>query len=64
MTQVDDHVRIKLASQSTKGISIVLQKLRKYFNGTAVLTSSVLPTAEIFPVILTLDSNDALFPGN
>ena len=43
ITQVDDHVKIKLTSQLIKGISRVLQKLFKYFNGTIISTSFSLP---------------------
>ena len=47
-------------------ISRVFQKLLKYFNGTAVLTSFVFPAAGILPVILILylngsDSDIVLF---
>ena len=48
MMQVDDHVIIRLISKVVKGISRVLQKLLKYFNGTAILTSFVLPAAGFF----------------
>ena len=34
-------------------------KLLKYFNGTVILTSFVLPSAGVFPVIFTLDLNDS-----
>ena len=53
-----DHVNIRLTSQLTNGISSVLQKLVKYFNGTIISTSFVLPSAGVFPVIFTLDIND------
>ena len=59
ITQVDDHVKIRLTSQLINGISRVLQKLLKYFNGTIILTSFVLPPAGVFPVIFTLDLNDS-----
>ena len=36
------------------GISSVLQKLIKYFNGAATSTSFILPAAGVFPVILIL----------
>ena len=39
------------------------QKLLKYFNGTVILTSFVLPAAEVFPVNFNLKLNDALLPG-
>ena len=55
---VDDQDKIRLISQLIKGISRVLQKLLKYFNGTAVLTSFVLPSSGVFPVIFNLDLSD------
>ena len=45
---------MRLISQLTNGISRVLQKLLKYFNGTAILTSFVFPAAGVFSVILIL----------
>ena len=51
----------RLTSQLINGISRVLQKLFKYFNGTIILTSFVLPPAGVFPVIFTLDLNDSEF---
>ena len=47
-----------LTSQLFNGISRVLQKLLKYFNGTIISTSFALPSARIFPVIFILDLND------
>ena len=41
------------------GISKLLRKLIKYLNGTAILTSFVLPSLEVLPGIFTLDSNDS-----
>ena len=46
-------------SQLIKGISRVIKKLLRYFNGTAILTFFVLPLAGVFPVILFLDLNDS-----
>ena len=43
IAQVDDHVRYILR---------VLQKLLKYFNGTIILKSFVLPQARVFHAIL------------
>ena len=57
--QVDDHVKMRLISKLISGISRVLQKLLKYFNGTAMLTFFVLPSAGVFPVIFILDLNDS-----
>ena len=42
-----------------KGISRVLQKLLKYFNGTITSTSFVPPLA-VLPVIFCLNLNEAL----
>ena len=50
---------MRLISQLTKDISRVFQKLRKYFNGTAISTFFVLPSAGVFLVILILDLNDS-----
>ena len=44
-------------SKSIEDISRVLQELLKYFNGTAISTSYVLPSAGILPVIPTLNLN-------
>ena len=41
-------------SQLIKDFSRVLQKSLKYFNGTAISTPFVLPSADVLPVILTL----------
>ena len=59
ITQVDDHVKIRLTSQLINSISIVLQKLLKYFNGTTISTFYILPPAESFYVIFILDFNDS-----
>ena len=52
---------MRLISKFIKGISRVLQKLLNYFNGIAVLTSLVLPSAAVLSVILTLNLNDSKF---
>ena len=59
ITKVDDHLKIGLISQLINGISKVLQKLLKYFNGTAISISYVLPAAGVPPVIFILDLNDS-----
>ena len=41
ITLFADQVKIRLTSQLIKGVSRVLQKLFKYFNGTMILTSCV-----------------------
>ena len=50
---------MRLTSQLINGISKVLQKLLKYFNGTIISTSFVLPLFGVFPVIFILDLNDS-----
>ena len=50
ITQFFDQVKIKLISQLIKVISRVLQKLLKYFNGTAIF-------AFIIPALLVLSKN-------
>ena len=59
ITQVGDHVKIRLTSQLINGIPRVLQKLLKSFNGTIVSASFVLPAAGVFPVNFILDLNDS-----
>ena len=61
ITQVDDHVKIKLTLQLIKGISRVLQKLFKYFNGTIISASFSLLSSGVFPVIFILDILDFSF---
>ena len=41
------------------GVLRVLQKVLKYFNGTIISRSFVLPSAGVFLVIFTLDLNDS-----
>ena len=43
---------MRLVSQMINGNLRVLEKLRKYFNGTAILTSFVLPPVEVFLLFL------------
>ena len=59
ITQSLDHVKIRLTSQLINSTSSVLQKLLKYFNGTIISTSIVLPATGVFPVIFSLDLNDS-----
>ena len=59
ITQVDDHVKMRLNSQFINEISIVLQKLLKYFNFTIISTFFVLRSAGVFPVIFILDLNNS-----
>ena len=50
MTHFADQVTIRLISQLIQGISRVLQKLVKYFNGTAIF-------AFMIPALLVLSNN-------
>ena len=50
---------MRLISQLINDISRVLQKLLKYFNGTVISTSFLLPLAGVFSVIFVLDLNDS-----
>ena len=50
---------MRLISQLINGISRVLQKLNKYFNGTSISTSFVLPAVGAFPVVLIMYFNDS-----
>ena len=59
ITQSLEHVKRSSTSQIINGISRVLQKLHKYFNGTIISTSFVFPLLGVFPVIFTLDLNDS-----
>ena len=52
-----DRFNWRLISQLIKGISSVLQKLLRYFNGTIISTSFVPPG---WPVICCLNLNEAL----
>ena len=52
---------MKLISQLIKDISRVLQKLLRHFNSNDILTSFVLPSAGVFPVVLILNLNDSKF---
>ena len=59
ITQADDHVKMRLISQLIRGISRVLQKLLKYFNGTAISTFFVLPSTGVHLVNYVLDLNNS-----
>ena len=59
ITQSLGHAKRSSNSQFINGISRVLQKLLKYFNGTIISTCFVFPLAGVFPVIFTLYLNDS-----
>ena len=52
--QFRDQVRIKDNLQLIKGISNVLQRLLKYFNGLAISTSFILSISSNFTVVFVL----------
>ena len=52
-------MRVRLISKLINGISRVLQKVLKYFNGTLILTFFV-PSFSVLPAIFTLNLNEAL----
>ena len=49
---------MRLTLQLINGISRVLQKLLRYFNGTIISIFFSLTAAGVFPVIFVLDLND------
>ena len=59
-TQFADQVKMRLTSQLIKGISRVLQKLLKYFNGTIISTLSISPSSSVWPVIFALELNESV----
>ena len=58
MAEFADQIKIKLILQLIKDISIVLHKLLKYFNGTALSTFTVPSLLELIKN-LYLNSNDS-----
>ena len=59
ITQVDDHVKMRLISQLINGMSRVIKKLLNYFNGTVISTTFVLSLAGVSPVIFILNLDDS-----
>ena len=60
MTGFSDHVTLMLISQLVKVNSRVLQKLLKYFSGTAISTSFVVLSSVVCPEF-SLNANDFEF---
>ena len=58
ITQILDKVKIRFISQLINGISNVLQKLLKCFNGTTISTSFFVSLHSNLPVIFVLQSKD------
>ena len=59
MTQFADQFKISSTSQLIKGISRVLQKLLKYFNGT-IISTLIIPLSLVWPVIFVLKLNESV----
>ena len=59
ITQFFNEVSCRLTSQLIKGISSVIQKLFRCFDGITISTSFALPTAVDFYIILALILNDS-----
>ena len=60
--EIADQVKMRLISLLIKGFSRVFQILLKYLNGTTISTSFALPSAGVFPDILTFYLNEKLSP--
>ena len=58
ITQFLDQVKISSTSQLIKGISRVLQKLLRYFNGT-IISTLIIPSLIVWPVIFVLKLNES-----
>ena len=61
ITQFSGQVKMRLIWQLIKRILKLIQKLLNYFNGTAILTSLVLPAAAFCLIILILTLSDSEF---
>ena len=57
--QFADQSKISSTLQLIKGISRVLQKLLRYFIGTIISTSSILPSLLVWPAIFVLNLNES-----
>ena len=60
ITQFADQSKISSIPQLIKGISRVLQKLLKYFNGTIISTPFISPSLFVWPVIFALKLNESV----
>ena len=63
ITQFTGHFSYRVTSQLIKGISIVLEKLLKYFNAifTAISTFFLVLSEGVLPFVLALNVNDSDF---
>ena len=48
ITEVDEHIIMRLISKLINGVSRVFQTVLKYFNGSIISMSFVLPSAGVF----------------
>ena len=60
ITQSADQVKISSTLELIKGISRVLQKLLKFFNGTITSASFISPSWLVWPVIFVLILNESV----
>ena len=60
MKYFSDQVKIRLTSQLFKGISRVLQKFLKHFNGTIISTLFVSPSSSVWPIVFALKLNESV----
>ena len=60
MKKFSDQLKIRLTSQSFKGISGVLQKLLKYFNGTIISTLFISPSPSVWPIVFAFKLNESV----
>ena len=60
ITQFADQVKISSTPQLIKGISRVLQKLLKYFNGTTISVPFISPSSLVLPVIFVLNLDESV----
>ena len=61
ITQFSDQVKIRFISQLINGISNILQKLLKCFNGTTISTSFSVLLSSNLPVMFVLFYNQKIF---
>ena len=55
MTEVEEHIIMRLISKLINGISRVFHKVLKYFNGSIISMSFVLPSAGVFSVFFLFE---------
>ena len=63
ITHFAELVKMRLVSQLINGISVVLQKLFKYFNGTIIWTAFV-PSSPVEPATFCFNLDETVLPRN